>query len=179
MNRYLFYCFFFVSGLLLCGCWKTTNETNPNFISMGDLWFGSERLDSYLDSRQEELVQLQKKTDEVELRLAEWKRKLSRLDNKLNDKLFSDSSTRSKRSKTIAKVKDQQLELKRREKEVEVLRSNIRTLRRQLTNNTKAQEKRERIMEKIVSCEIQLEDLEKSVDKLENSIKSVVAASGS
>ncbi len=163
-----------IAGVLLGGCWRTTSETDPAAISMGDLWFGKDRLDSYLVSRQQELTCLEEKTGELAARLEQRQQALSLLDAEMGSETSLDATAQAARKDLAQKVRQQRQKLQARQKELGELRANVAQLKQQLAGAE--DEKRRRLTEEIVACEIALEDLEKAVGRLERSIAKVLSA---
>ncbi len=173
MKRYLL-CVVMTCALLLGGCWRTTNETDPAAISAGDLWFGKERLDSYLVSRQQELTLLEGKTAELAARLKQRQQALLLLDKEMGSEASLDAAAQAARKGIVKKAGEQQLQLQTRQKELGELRARVARLKQQLAGAGEGE--RRRLTEEIVACEIALEDLEKVVDRLERSIAKVLSA---
>ncbi len=173
MKCYLL-CVVIITALLLGGCWRTTNETDPAAISTGDLWFGKDRLDSYLVSRQQELTLLEEKTAELAARLEQRQQALLLLDKEMGSEASLDAAAQAARKDIVREAGKQQQLLQARQKELGELRANVARLKQQLAGA--AEGERRRLTEEIVACEIALEDLEKAVVRLERSITKVLSA---
>ncbi len=173
MKRYLL-SLVIIAALLPGGCWRTTSETDPAAISTGDLWFGKDRLDSYLVSRQQELTLLEEKTAELAARLKQRHQALLLLDKEMGSEASLDAAAQAARQGIAQKGREQQRELQTRQKELDELRASVARLRQQLAGAEEGE--RRRLTEEIVACEIALEDLEKVVDRLERSIGKVLSA---
>ena len=155
----------------LTGC-ATTTETHPTRVSSADLWWGSDRLDAYLESRRGELQKLQGQASQLESRLYEREQELAKLNMRLKQETAKTAEAENKQRLVEQEVRAKQSQLNDIQTEVSGLKRKMSQLEVRLSN---AEEKnKQRIKERIAEYEVAIEDLEGEVIVLERSIDRIL-----
>lgn len=158
-----------VLSLVLSGC-ATTTETHPTRVSAGDLWYGSDRLDAYLESRRKELRNMQMHAASLEAQLGAHKSELVSLDLALSKEQSQTSQVDRERQQLEQQVKQKLAELNDKEQEVQQLNAQMAQLESDLST---AKDKRA-IQNQMAGFEVEIEDLESEIALLERSIDRIL-----
>ena len=156
-------------SIILTGC-ATTTETNPARVSAGDLWYGSERLEAYLESRRKELGDMQAHASSLGTKLELRKDELVRLDTALRGEQAKTGQVDRKRQLLEQEVQQKLAELNKKEQEVQKLKSELAQLESDLH---KAQDKRA-VNTQMAEFEVEIEDMEAEIAVLERSIDRIL-----
>lgn len=165
---------FIILGILLTifsSC-ATTMETHPTRVSVGDLVFGRNRLDEYIESRREKLAVMQKEALDLEKRLQKKEQELAALDHKLRNETTVALEVERKQKSIEKEVLDKQFELGKTTQDVVNLRQKL-SHQEVLLGNAKEENKRQ-IREAIAAYEIEIEDLESEVSVLERAVDRIL-----
>jgi chromosome segregation ATPase len=156
-------------SLLVSGC-STTTETHPTRVSAGDLWYGSDRLDAYLESRRKELKRMQSQAALLEVQLGARKSEMINLDSILRKEQANATQIDIERQRLESEVSQKLTELKNKEQEVQKLKTQMARLESDLSQ---AKDKRS-VQNQMAGFEVEIEDLENEIAVLERSIDRIL-----
>ncbi|WP_177419863.1 hypothetical protein [endosymbiont of Lamellibrachia barhami] len=162
---------FILVAIVLTGC-ATTKETHPTRVSAGDLWWGNDRLEAYLESRKRELKSMQKHALLLESRLYDREEKLKSLDRSLKAESAKAENIEHKQREIERAVSKKRTELARVVKEVKGLKVELAKFESLLA--TAKERDKQIVKERMAEYEVEIEDLGAEVAVLERSIDRIL-----
>lgn len=158
-------------SLLVFAC-SPSNETDPSKVSMYDLWFGQDRLESHIDEKRQELLGLEQQSVALEKRLAEKQVELEGLDATLRKEKKNKQRVDRTWSEVSKEVDSKTVELQQVLRETKRLNTDLVMLKATLIS---ASDEKQEIEDQIELYHVEIEDLEAETTVLERAIDRLLA----
>ena len=158
-------------SLLVFAC-APTAETDPSKVSMYDLWFDQDRLESHLDSKRQELASLEAKSAALEKRLADKQDQLQGLDLALREEKQNKRAVDHAWTEVSQEIESTTAELEQVLRETKTLNTGLVLLESTLTVSSDEQQE---VEDRIIGYQVEIDNLEAETVVLERAIDRLLA----